>query len=116
MLLVLHSAAKLPDARETARTEHAAGALREHGAPNVETTTVGMALPRVDPREPGAAARNDRVEIVFVAPSASQLATLPLSRALSFRLAWKANGSRGPKPAPSRTTFHWTTGRRRANA
>jgi hypothetical protein len=71
VMVVVHSAAKLPEARETARTERAAGALREHGAPKVETTAVGAALPRVDPKEPGAAARNDRVEVVFVAPTAS---------------------------------------------
>jgi len=68
---VLHSGAKLPDARQTARSEHAASALREHGAPLVETATAGSALPRLDPHEPGAAARNDRVEVVFVAPGAS---------------------------------------------
>jgi len=71
LMLVLHSAAKLPDARQTARSEHAASALREHGAPRVETATAGVALPRLDPKQPGAAARNDRVEVVFVAPSAS---------------------------------------------
>jgi outer membrane protein OmpA-like peptidoglycan-associated protein len=71
VLVVVHSAGKLPDARETTRTERAASALREHGAPKVETAAVGAALPRVDPKEPGAAARNDRVEVVFVAPSAS---------------------------------------------
>lgn len=71
LMVVVHSAAKLPEARETTRTERAASALREHGAPKVETASVGMALPRVDPKEPGAAARNDRVEVVFVAPSAS---------------------------------------------
>jgi len=71
VLVVLHSAAKLPDGRATARSEHAAGALREHGAPKVEVASVGAALPRVDPRTPGAAGRNERVEIVFVAPGAS---------------------------------------------
>jgi hypothetical protein len=71
VMVVVHSAGKLPEGRETTRTERAAGALRDHGAPKVETASVGMALPRVDPREPGAATRNDRVEIVFVAPSAS---------------------------------------------
>jgi hypothetical protein len=71
LLLVVHSAARLPDTRETARSEHAAAALRERGAAKVEGTTVGTALPRVDPREPGASARNDRLEIVFVSPSAS---------------------------------------------
>jgi hypothetical protein len=71
VLVVVHGAVKLGDARESARGDHAASALREHGAPRVETAAVGMALPRVDPRTPGAAARNDRLEIVFVAPSAS---------------------------------------------
>jgi outer membrane protein OmpA-like peptidoglycan-associated protein len=71
VMVVVHSAAKLPEAREATRTERAASALRERGAPKVETASVGMALPRVDPKEPGAAARNDRVEVVFVAPTAS---------------------------------------------
>lgn len=71
VLLVVHSAAKLPGARETARGEHAAAALRDHGAPRVETASVGTSLPRLDPKRPGAAARNDRLEVVFVAPSAS---------------------------------------------
>jgi hypothetical protein len=71
LMLVVHSASKLPDAREAARGEHAAVTLREHGAPRVETATVGIALPRLDPHAPGAAQRNDRVEVVFVAPGAS---------------------------------------------
>jgi hypothetical protein len=71
LLVVVHGAGKLGDARETARSEHAASALRDHGAPSVETASVGAALPRVDPKTPGAATRNDRVEVVFVAPSAS---------------------------------------------
>jgi hypothetical protein len=71
VLVVVHGAGKLGEARESARSDHAASALREHGAPRVESTAVGMALPRIDPHTPGAAARNDRVEVVFVAPSAS---------------------------------------------
>ena len=71
LMVVLHSSAKLPDARQSARSEHAASALREHGVPRVETATAGSALPRLDPHEPGAAARNDRVEVVFVAPGPS---------------------------------------------
>jgi hypothetical protein len=71
LLVVLHAVGKLGQARETARGERAASALREHGAPRVETASVGMALPRVDPRAPGAATRNDRLEVVFVAPNAS---------------------------------------------
>jgi len=71
LLVVLHAVGKLGEARETARGAQAASALRDHGAPRVETASVGMALPRVDPHTPGAAARNDRLEIVFVAPNAS---------------------------------------------
>jgi hypothetical protein len=71
LLLVVHSAAKLPEAREATRSAEAVAALRDKGAPQVEATTVGVALPRLDPHEPGAAARNDRVELVFVSPSAS---------------------------------------------
>jgi hypothetical protein len=71
LLLVLHAAGKLGEPRETARGDHAAGALRDHGAPHVETALVGTALPRVDSRTPGAATRNDRLEVVFVAPNAS---------------------------------------------
>ncbi len=71
VMVVVHSAGKLPETREATRTERAASALRDKGAPKVETASVGVALPRVDPKEPGAAARNDRLEVVFVAPSAS---------------------------------------------
>jgi hypothetical protein len=71
VLVVVHEAGKLGDAREAARGDHAASALKDHGAARVETAAVGMALPRVDPRTPGAAARNDRLEVVFVAPNAS---------------------------------------------
>lgn len=71
VLIVVHSAAKMPEARATARAEHAAATLRDHGAPRVETADVGASLPRLDPKAPGSAARNDRLEIVFVAPSAS---------------------------------------------
>lgn len=71
LLVVLHAVGKLGEARETARGQQAASALRDHGAPRVETASVGMALPRVDPHAPGAAARNDRLEVVFVAPNAS---------------------------------------------
>jgi hypothetical protein len=69
--VVVHSGAKLPPARETARTDRAAAALREAGAPSVEGFSAGNALPGLDPARSGGAERNERVEIVFVAPSAS---------------------------------------------
>jgi hypothetical protein len=71
LLVVVHSGARLPEPREAARSAHVASALREKGATLVEATTVGNTLPRLDPREPGASTRNDRVEVVFVSPGAS---------------------------------------------
>jgi hypothetical protein len=71
LLVVLHSAVRLPEPREAARIERTSTALRTHGAPTVEATSVGNALPGLDRRQPGAAARNDRVEVVFVAPTAT---------------------------------------------
>jgi hypothetical protein len=71
LLLVVHSAGKLPEARELARIERATSALKSQGVPNLDSTSVGTALPGLDPRQPGAAARNERLEIVFVAPAAS---------------------------------------------
>jgi hypothetical protein len=71
LLVVLHSAVRLPEPREATRVERAAAALRAAGAPAVEATSVSNALPGLDRRKPGAAARNERVEIVFVAPAAT---------------------------------------------
>ena len=71
LLVVVHAAANLPAPVEAARAERASTALRDHGAPSVQATSVGNALPGLDRKQPGAAARNDRVEIVFVAPSAT---------------------------------------------
>jgi len=71
LLVVVHSAVKLPEERETTRSARASSALREQGAPNVAGMSVGAALPGLDPKKPGAAARNDRLEVVFVAPTAS---------------------------------------------
>jgi hypothetical protein len=71
LLVVVHAAARLPTARETARAERAATALREHGAPSVAAESANNALPELDRRQPGASAKNDRVEVVFVAPSAT---------------------------------------------
>lgn len=71
VLVVLHSAVRLPEAREATRLERTAAALRTQGAPSVEAASVGNALPGLDRRQPGAAARNERVEIVFVAPTAT---------------------------------------------
>jgi hypothetical protein len=71
LLVVVHSAAKLPEARELSRVERASAALKNQGVPNVGAAGVGNALPGLDPRQPGAAGRNERLEVVFVAPTAS---------------------------------------------
>lgn len=71
VLVVIHSAVRLPEPRDAARAERTSALLREKGAPVVEAASVGNALPGLDRRQPGAAARNERVEIVFVAPTAT---------------------------------------------
>jgi hypothetical protein len=71
VLVVLHSAARLPEAREATRLERSTAALRAGGAKAVEATSVSNTLPGLDRRKPGAAARNERLEIVFVAPAAT---------------------------------------------
>jgi hypothetical protein len=71
LLLVVHSAGKLPDARALTRVERATAALKNQGVQKLDATSVGTALPGLDPRQPGAAGRNERLEIVFVAPAAS---------------------------------------------
>jgi outer membrane protein OmpA-like peptidoglycan-associated protein len=69
--VVVHSGTKLPPTRETARADRVATALREAGAPSVEAHAVGTTLPGLDPARSGGAERNERVEVVFVSPSAS---------------------------------------------
>jgi len=69
--VVVHSGTKIPPARETARAERATSALKEGGAPSVEAHAVGNTLPGLDPARSGGSERNERVEVVFVAPSAS---------------------------------------------
>ena len=71
LLVVVHSAGKLPEARDSARLERATAAIKNQGVSNVASANVGPALPGLDPKQPGAASRNERLEIVFVAPTAS---------------------------------------------
>jgi hypothetical protein len=69
--VVVHSGTKIPESREALRADRAASALKEGGAPSVEAHSVGTALPGLDPARAGGGERNERVEVVFVAPSAS---------------------------------------------
>jgi len=66
VLVVIHSA-KTAAAEEAKQSVSAA--LTSAGATKVETANAGSAQPVVDPGRPGSGARNERVEIVFVAPA-----------------------------------------------
>jgi flagellar motor protein MotB len=69
VLVVLHSSRGAPTDADRARAERVAEALKTGGAPSVRAEAVGGAQPVVDPKGAGATARNERVEIVFVAPT-----------------------------------------------
>jgi len=69
VLVVAHSARAAGVKQEDARASAVAEILREGGAPKVDTVSVGTALPVLDPKARDAASRNERVEIVFVAPA-----------------------------------------------
>lgn len=55
--------------RDEAREKRVAEALGAAGATRIEATSAGSAQPVVDPGRPGATGRNERVEIIFVAPA-----------------------------------------------
>lgn len=69
VLVVLHSARGAPGDAERAHADRVAKALEAGGAPSARGEAVGGAQPVVDPKRAGAAARNERVEVVFVAPT-----------------------------------------------
>lgn len=69
VLVVDHSARGRRTALGQKRAEAVAQALRDSGAPHVDAQAAGSAVPVVDPARPGAAARNARTEIIFVAPA-----------------------------------------------
>jgi len=66
ILVVVHSSKAAPPAD---RGETIAKSLRDAGGAHVKVESAGDALPVAPPAQPGAAARNERVEIVFVSPS-----------------------------------------------
>lgn len=69
-VLVVHHSAKPGDDKSAAsEADLVAAALREAGAPQVRTHLVGTAQPVADGRLPDAAARNARIEVVFVSPA-----------------------------------------------
>lgn len=69
LLVVHHSAKEAEEKTAGARIDLVAQALRDAGAPQVSTHSAGTARPVADGRLPEAAARNARVEIVFVSPA-----------------------------------------------
>lgn len=71
VLLVLHTGKGAGGEREQRRLQAAAAAIKAAGATRVETAHGGDAAPVLDPRQPNASQRNARLEVVFVAPSAS---------------------------------------------
>jgi flagellar motor protein MotB len=68
VLVVVHSA-KGRSAADEQRAKTVADALRQAGAKSVETHAAGSAQPVAAPDRAGAASRNQRLEIVFVAPT-----------------------------------------------
>jgi hypothetical protein len=64
VLVVLHGKSPGAEARKTT----VASALSAAGVPRAEAVFVGRAQPVVEPARAGSSARNERVEVVFVAP------------------------------------------------
>lgn len=71
VLVVLHSAGPAPSAREAERLRVTTEALQTGGAKRVDSAVAGDAAPAVDPKRAGARDRNERIEIVFVAPNSA---------------------------------------------
>lgn len=66
LLVVAHGSKSR--ATDLGRAEAAARALREGGAPRVEVAAAGTSRPLLPASQSGAAAANERLEVVFVAP------------------------------------------------
>ena len=69
VLVVVHAAAPSAGDRDTRRGELVSEALRKAGATRVEVRVAGAAQPVLEPSRAGSAARNERIEIVFISPS-----------------------------------------------
>ena len=69
VLVVVHSARGGPAKDDQLRSRAVEKALREAGAPTVESRVAGDSQPVVDRKRKGASQRNERIEIVFVSPS-----------------------------------------------
>ena len=69
VLVVVHSSLGTATPRDTKRADAIAELLRGAGAPKVEARAAGGGQPVANPARPGAPARNERIEIVFVSPA-----------------------------------------------
>jgi hypothetical protein len=69
VLVVVHGPRGPATPRDRARAELVAATLTEAGAPHVASRAVGDALPVALPRRADSAQKNERMEIVFVAPA-----------------------------------------------
>ncbi len=69
VLVVVHSSSGRTGEAEKRQGQGVADALHRAGAPKAEVATVGSAQPIVDPARSGSSGKNDRIEIVFVAPA-----------------------------------------------
>jgi hypothetical protein len=69
VLVVIHSARAAAKAADERRGQVVAAALRKAGAARVDVRTAGSSLPVTEPKQRGAADRNERVEIIFVSPA-----------------------------------------------
>jgi outer membrane protein OmpA-like peptidoglycan-associated protein len=69
VLVVVHASQGSPSGRDTKRADAIAELLRGAGAPKVEARAAGGGQPIANPGRPGAPARNERIEIVFVSPA-----------------------------------------------
>ncbi|HWA77821.1 MAG TPA: hypothetical protein VG937_36040 [Polyangiaceae bacterium] len=69
VLVVLHRSGAQNADRDKPRLDSLSNALKQAGAARVDSASGGDAVPVVDPARPGASERNERVEVVFVAPS-----------------------------------------------
>jgi hypothetical protein len=66
LLVVSHDAR--PNAKDDGLSDQAAATLKAAGAGRIEARSAGSATPVVPPQRPGATARNERLEIIFVSP------------------------------------------------
>jgi hypothetical protein len=68
LLVVVHTARDQSEAAVKQRAQPLADALKGGGAAQVAIELAGSAQPLIEPKRPGATERNERIEVVYVAP------------------------------------------------